>query len=325
MEKIKKILEKQKYGVVGHSGVQICRWTKNSLRGDGVCWKEKFYGVESHRCCQFSPSLMWCDNSCLHCWRPIELNLGTKIGKEDSPKKILEEIIKSRKKLLMGFKGNKKVSKKKFEEALEPKLFTLSLSGEPCLYSQLSGLFEEIRKRKAVSFLVTNGLHPDVLKNLKVLPTQITISTNAPNEELFLKWCRPSIKSAWKKFLKTLDVIKELDGEVRRVIRLTLVKKSDEGKFAGLTNMSEENVEEYVSLIKKAEPDFIHVKGYKSVGWARERMDYDKQPWFSEIRGYALEILNKLEDYEIGAEDERSCVVMLKKKGKKLKIEESDY
>ncbi len=322
MKDIRKILEKQKYAIVGkHSGVQICRWTRNSLNEKGVCWKEKFYGVKSHRCCQMSPALMWCDNQCLHCWRPIELNLGIDIGKEDSPKEILEGIIEARKKLLMGFKGNKNVSREKFEEALEPKLFTFSLSGEPCLYSRLGEMFKEIRKREAVSFLVTNGLHPDVLRSLTELPTQITVSTNAPNEDLFLRWCRPSIKNSWKKFLETMDVLKKLKGEVRRVIRLTLVKKSEEGNLKDLTNMSEENVEEYVSLIKRAEPDFVHVKGYKSVGWARDRMGYDKQPWFDEVKHYGLKILEKLEDYEIGAEDKRSCVVMLVRKGAKLKIE----
>ena len=40
---IKKMLEKQKYAVVGHSAVQVCQWTKNSLNNKGVCWKEKCF------------------------------------------------------------------------------------------------------------------------------------------------------------------------------------------------------------------------------------------------------------------------------------------
>ena len=148
IKKVKKILEKQKYAIVGSSsGVQVCRWTRNSLNNRGVCWKEKFYGIKSHRCCQFSPAVMWCENQCLHCWRPIEMNLGTKLSKVDEPKEILDGIVEARKKLLMGFKGNKNVSRKKFIEACNPILFTFSLSGEPTLYPKLGEMIKEVRKR----------------------------------------------------------------------------------------------------------------------------------------------------------------------------------
>jgi tRNA wybutosine-synthesizing protein 1 len=318
-------LKKMDYALVGNtSAVQICLWTKNSLRGSGVCWKEKFYGISSAGCCQMTPSVMWCENRCLHCWRPIEMSLGTKLPKIDEPKEILDGIVEARKKLLMGFKGRKGIDLKKFEESLEPKLYTMSLSGEPTIYPRLGEMFKEIRNRGAVSFLVTNGLNPDVIKNFKddELPTQITVSTNAPNENLFKIWHCSCKKDAWNEFNKTLRVIKNLKGKVRRVIRLTLVKKGKEGELKDLTNMSEENVGEYISLIEIAEPDFIHIKGFMSVGYARKRLGYDKQPWFSEVRDYAFKILEKLEDYEIGGEDERSCVVMLKRKGVEAKIRE---
>ena len=199
----------------------------------------------------------------------------------------------------------------------------MSLSGEPTLYPRLGEMFKEIRQRRAVSFLVTNGLNPKVIAGLKddKLPTQITISTNAPNEKLFKIWHRSTKKNAWKEFNKTLEVIKNLKGKVRRVIRLTLVKAGKEGKFNQVANMSDKNVEEYCDLIKKAEPDFIHVKGFKSVGYARARMGYDKQPWFEEVREYAEKVRKGLEGYEIAGEDCRSCVVILAKKGVRLKIE----
>jgi len=101
---------------------------------------------------------------------------------------------------------------------------------------------------------------------------------------------------------------------------LTLVDIGEEGKFNEMTNMSEENVAEYCELIKKAEPDFIHVKGYKSVGYARERMGYDNQPWHDAVKDYAEKIEKRLDNYKIAAEDERSCVVMLARKGAELKI-----
>ena len=119
-----------------------------------------------------------------------------------------------------------------------------------------------------------------------------------------------------------MEVLKNLKGEVRRVVRLTLVRPG-EGDLGGLTNCSDENVSEYAGLIRKAEPDFVHVKGYKSVGYARPRMGYDNQPWFEAVKEYALKMNEKLDDYEVAAEDERSCVVCLKRKGgMDLKIDE---
>ena len=321
----KKTLEKMNYALVGEtSAVQICRWTKNSLRGEGCCWKEKFYGIKSHRCCQMSPAVMWCENQCLHCWRPIEINLGTDLPGVDDPIEILDVIIEARKKLLMGFKGREGIDQKKFEEAINPNMFTFSLSGEPTIYPRLGEMISEIRRREAVSFLVTNGLNPEAIQKLAnedSLPTQITVSTNAPNEELFKIWHRSTKVDAWKKFNETLDVVRSLKDKVRRVIRLTLVKPgSEDQQFKNLTNMSDENVGDYVSLINKAEPDFVHIKGFMSVGYARDRMGYDKQPWFDDVKEYAKKIAAELDGYEIAAEDERSCVIMLAREGTELKI-----
>jgi len=328
-------LQKMNYAIVGgHSAVQICRWTKNALRGDRGCWKEKFYGVSSAGCCQMTPAVMWCENQCVHCWRPIELNLGTDIGKTDDPIEILDGIVEARRELLMGFKGRKGIDKKRFEAALTPGLFTMSLSGEPTLYPRLGEMFKEIRKRGAVSFLVTNGLNPEVITGFKKseLPTQITLSANAPNEKLFKIWHRSTKKDAWKKFNETLDVLKKLKVKVRRVVRLTLVRPGaplgvpqkpelgGKGDLGGLTNCSDENVSEYSGLIRKAEPDFVHVKGYKSVGYARKRMGYDKQPWHRHVKAFALKLADELVGYEIAAEDERSCVVVLARGGTELRI-----
>jgi tRNA wybutosine-synthesizing protein 1 len=325
LESVQKSLGKMNYAFFGkHSAVQICKWTKNAIRGERGCWKEEFYGISSSGCCQMSPAVMWCENKCLHCWRPIELNLGTKLPKINDPKELLEGIVEERKKLLMGFKGRKGINIKKFREALEPSIYTMSLSGEPTLYPKLGELFKEIRKKGAVSFLVTNGLNPQAIKKLEKtgLPTQITVSTNAPNKELFNIWHRSSKKNAWEEFLKTLDILKKLKGKVRRVVRLTLVKPGTaNGKFKGITNMSEKELKEYSELVWRADPDFIHVKGFKSVGYARDRMGYDKQPWHKEVRVFAEKLDKELgKDYKIVAEDERSCVIMLAKKGKKLKI-----
>lgn len=316
---LKKELEKKKYAIFKQGGVQVCRWTKNSLNDKGVCWKETFYGIESHRCCQFSPCVMFCDNSCVHCWRPIEYSSYSEVDEEVNPKDYLDKIIELRKQLLIGYKGNIK-DIKKFEQAINPTMFTFSLSGEPCLYRGLSGLINEIRNRKAISFLVSNGLHSDVLIDLNkknTLPNQLTISCNASNKKLFDKWHKSKKRNAWKEFNKTLELLKDLKEKTRTVLRLTLVKKSDKGNLKELTNMEDKHVKEYVELIKKSMPMFIHVKGYMSVGFARERMDYDKQPWHYEIKRFAEKLVKEMKNhkelkrYKILAEEKRSNVVMI--------------
>ena len=96
-----------------------------------------------------------------------------------------------------------------------------------------------------------------------------------------------------------------------------------------VTNMTDENVFEYVDLIEKANPDFVHVKGFMSVGYARERLGYDKQPWHKDVREFAgkiVQVLNRRrgvnkKSWKILGEEERSCVVLIGRDEKMLKIE----
>lgn len=41
---------------------------QSMLRGRGGCYKHTFYGIESHRCMEATPSLA-CANKCVFCWR----------------------------------------------------------------------------------------------------------------------------------------------------------------------------------------------------------------------------------------------------------------
>ncbi len=135
-------MKKQQYAIVGyHSTVHICRWTKKSIIDEGVCYKEQFYGINTHKCCQMSPWLT-CQNQCLHCWRPMELDIKLN-GKIDKPKKIIEGCIQAQRKLLTGFGGNKKTNQKKYKEAQNPSQFAISLIGEPTLYPKLVELIKE--------------------------------------------------------------------------------------------------------------------------------------------------------------------------------------
>lgn len=324
-KKVKKILKKQHYEIVGnHSAVQICRWTKKSLRDEGVCYKERFYGIKSHLCCQMTPAVMWCPNKCVHCWRAIELTLGDKLNEEDSPSEIIDGCIKAQRKLLLGFKIDKnsrkkqlsKANQKKYLEAQEPTQFAISLSGEPTIYSKVGDLISELRKRGKTSFLVTNGLYPEKIKDLykkNQLPTQLYVSVNAPNKKLYDKFHRSSIKNAWEKLNETLEFLPKLIGRTRIVFRMNLVKD---------LNMNFEYAKEYAELIKKAKPKFIEIKGFMSVGFARERLGYDRMPKEKEMESFIEVLLRELDGtgYKLLDKHEFSRAYVLGKDKKDLKI-----
>jgi len=327
-EKVKQALKKQHYEIVGkHSAVQICRWTKKSLRDEGVCYKEKFYGIKSHLCCQMSPAVMWCPNRCLHCWRAIEMTIGNELtGKTDSPKEIIDGCIKAQRKLLQGFNIDttskkrqlSKANQKKYIEAQEPMQFAISLSGEPTVYKDIGGLIKELRKRGKTSFLVTNGLYPEKIKELeknKQLPTQLYISVNAPNKKIYEEIHRSSKKDAWERLNKSLEIMAGLRNKTRTVFRMNLI--------LGL-NMLQEHAKEYAELIKKADPMFVEIKGVMSVGFARKRIPYEKMPYHKNIIDFAKKILKFLPKYKILDEKKESRVVLLGKDKKDMKIKEKE-
>ncbi len=316
-EKVKKVLKKQHYEIVGkHSAVQICRWTKKSMRDEGICYKEKFYGIKSHLCCQMTPAVMWCPNKCLHCWRAVELTIGDKLGKGiDSPKEIIDGCIKAQRKLLIGFKKStqktnlSRADMGKWEEAQEPMQFAISLSGEPFIYDRIGELIEELRRRGKTSFLVTNGLYPEKIKELaekKQLPTQLYVSVNTPNKKLYEKFHRSSMKNAWEKLNETLEIMSKL--KCRTVFRINLVK-----------DLNMIGIEEYAELIKKANPTFVEVKGFMSVGFARQRIAYEKMPRHNEIVEFSKK-LAKETGLKILDEKKESRVVLLGKNKEEMKI-----
>jgi tRNA wybutosine-synthesizing protein 1 len=311
-ENVKKVLMRQHYALAGrHSAIQVCRWTKKSLLDEGECYKQKFYGIQSHRCCQMSPAVMWCQNRCLHCWRAIELTIGHKLKESDEPKEIIDRCIEAQKKMLIGFKGNKKINLKKLKEAMEPMQFAISLSGEPTIYPKIGELIAELRKRGKTTFLVTNGLMPERLREMqkkKQLPTQLYLSLNAPDKELFLKFTRPVTKNAWKKFNETIKLFPKL--KTRKVIRINLVKN---------LNMDDRYITEFAEIIKKAKPDFVEVKAFMSVGYSRQRLAYDRMPLHNEIMKFSKK-LAKLTGLKVLDQKKESRVAVLGKNKNELKI-----
>jgi tRNA wybutosine-synthesizing protein 1 len=305
----KKDLEKQGYRLVGeHSAVKACLWTKKSLVDEGACYKQKFYGINSHRCVQMTPSLPYCTLRCTWCWRDIDHTFAKWIGKTDSPKDIIRGSTQEHVHLLQGFGGNDRANKKKYSEAQKPLHFAISLAGEPALYPKLPELIKELRKQKRTSFLVTNGTNPDMLKklkNLNNLPTQLYITLPAPNEEVFKMVCSPLLRNAWQKILESLKIMKEIKKSTRTTIRLTLAKK---------VNMI--NPEQYAELIRIAEPTFLEVKAYMHVGYSKKRLEYEAMPLHNEIVAFAKQIA-KHTGYKLVDEQPISRVVLLMKKDSK--------
>jgi len=287
------------YRIVGeHSAVSVCHWTKESLRHNRVCYKEKWYGIESHRCLEMTPSLVWCTQKCIFCWRPLDF---TKTGepKPDEPTDIIDGCIDARRLLLTGFKGSEAVDKNKWEEAIKPTNAAISLAGEPTMYPRVSDLIAEFKRRRFSTFLVTNGTWPDRLKELSVEPTNLYISLCAPNKETYLKVNRPLIADGWERLNESLELMQSF--KCRKVLRLTLVK-----------GLNLKSPEKYAELVKKANPDVVEPKGYSWVGESRKRLGEENVPTMEDMRAFAA-VLAENAGYEIADENEPSKVFLLKR------------
>lgn len=300
---VKLILKKQQYEVVGnHTRVKTCHWTKSDLRGEGGCYKNKFYGINSHQCIQMTPTFT-CNNACVFCWRDLRYHTAPVMQDGvDEPADIVEGTIEAQKKLLSGFGGNEKTSKEKFERAMEPQHVAISLDGEPTLYPKLPELVNEYRKNNFSTFVVSNGLLPERIERLmENPPTQLYISVDAPNEELFNMIDRPIIKNAWQGLTQTLGMLPKLKEKMRTVLRFTLIK-----------GMNMVHAEQWAEIIKLSQPMFVEVKSYMWVGMSRERLEQENMPLHGEVKQFALEIA-KHADYKIIDEHEPSRVVLLMK------------
>jgi len=299
-------LERAGYRVLGsgHSAVKVCHWTKRSLTGRGVCYKEQFYGrdlgIRSHRCLQITPALPFCDHRCIFCWRDTSITNSQWVGDADDPSKILNEAIEAQRELLSGFGGNQSVDREKLGEAQEPKHCAISLAGEPTLYPKLGEMLAECERLGMTSFLVTNGMHPEVLEDLRPLPTQLYISLVAPDPETYMHTCAPLRRDGWQRLRESLQVMRGL--ATRKTVRLTVVK-----------GINMKNPSGFAELIGLAEPDFVEVKGYMWVGYSRSRLKLENMPSHLEIKDFAREITGDL-GYVVVDEAPVSRVVLLRKK-----------
>ena len=308
-EEFKKILEKQHYGIVGkHSAVKLCHWLKQSLIYNRECYKQSFYGIDSHRCLQMTPTVNQCTHNCLFCWRHQGFPQDD-LKKVDEPKYILENAIEQQRRLITGFKGDPRCDQKKWKEANNPNMLACSLTGEPTLYPKLSDFFEECHKKNITTFLVSNGTNPDLIEKMDTLPKQLYISVVAPNKEIYKKICSPRIKDGWERINKTLDLLSSLN--TRTVIRHTLVNG---------WNMDDKHILGYSKLIKKANPMFIEPKGYVFVGYSRKRMNLSNMPSHEMIVNFSKK-LSENTNYFYSQEKKESRVVLLSKNKKMERID----
>jgi len=306
-EAVRRVYEKQGYRFAGrrmHSAVKVCYWTRQSLVAGRVCYKELWYPpVQSHRCMQMTPYI-GCNYHCGYCWRIHSGDRPGFVWKEhplgldfDEPGEIVEGVIEKRKELLIGFKGNPRVDREKFEEALRPTMMTMSLTGEPTLYPRVSELVEEARKRGMISFLVTNGTMPEVLEKMDPLPFQLYVSVSAPDRETLIMVARPLVSDAWERLSRTLQLLPSLT--TRKVIRLTVIK-----------GVNTTNMEGYAALVRTADPDFVEVKAYEWVGESRRRLPRSAMPYMEDVREFANSV-SALTGYEVKGEFEPSGAILL--------------
>ena len=109
---------------------------------------------------------------------------------DQDPLELLYESVRAQRRLLSGFGGNPKVPREKWLDAQNPKHVAISLNGEPTLYTRLGEDIDLCDKHGMTTMLVTNGTFPKVLERLDPLPTQLYVSVDAPNKEIFDKVCK---------------------------------------------------------------------------------------------------------------------------------------
>lgn len=299
-------LERQQYKLIGDGGaVKLCHWMRQKLIHGRPCYKEEFYGIQSHRCLQMTPAVNVCNFRCLFCWRFHGMS-GFEESKYPEPEQLLEKCLEEQKLLVSGFKGDLRCDRGLWEEARAPNQVAISLSGEPLLYPELGGFIELCKRRKMTTFLVTNGSVPKALENLSSMPTQLYVTISAPNEDLFKRLCVPQFPKAWENLMETLKLLPSLS--TRTVLRHTLVND---------WNMGWED--DYARLDRIADPIFIEPKGYVFVGDSRTRMTIENMPSHSSVREFSARLAEKM-SLDILREREDSRVVLIGRKGSKMRI-----
>lgn len=291
---LRSALTKQGYKLIGsHSGVKLCRWTKSMLRGRGGCYKHTFYGIESHRCMETTPSLA-CANKCVFCWRHHTNPVGTEWKwKMDPPDKVINGAMQNHYDMIRQYKGAPGVLQERLREAYEIKHCALSLVGEPIMYPEINKFLEILHSRKISSFLVTNAQFPDAITNLTPV-CQLYVSIDASTKDSLKKIDRPLFSDFWPRFMDSLKALGE-KGQ-RTVYRLTMVKA-----------WNDDEIQNYANLVSLGNPDFIEIKGVTFCGESKaSSLTMGNVPWHEEVKQFVENFVALIPQYKIASEHEHS-------------------
>jgi tRNA wybutosine-synthesizing protein 1 len=304
MEEIYQILRKQRYQIKNHTAVKLCGWVRKCLLENKRCYKSKFYGIETHRCIQCTPAVVWCQQNCIFCWRvlPSDISLQKTLEepKWDEPEEVFEQILKMHRTMIMGYKGViDRVGEEKFEEALNPRHVAISLSGEPTLYPYLDELIKIFHKNGFSTFVVSNGILTEVIE--KIEPTQLYVSLDAYDLESYKRICK-SKGEYWENILNTLDILGE---KKRTCIRTTVIRHLND------------DILKFVDLYERANVNFIEIKSYMNVGYSRRRLKLEDMLKPEEILELA-KILEENSCYKFVDKSFDSRVALLMNENKKI-------
>ncbi|CAG2103548.1 unnamed protein product [Medioppia subpectinata] len=278
---LRKELTKQGYRLIGsHSGVKLCRWTKSMLRGRGLqclggCYKHSFYGIESHRCMETTPSLA-CANKCVFCWRHHTNPVGTEWKWSlDDPELVFAGALSNHYQMINEFKGVPGVQTQRLNEAMKVRHCALSLVGEPIMYPHINSFVRMLHNKQISTFLVTNAQFPDAIKQLDPV-TQLYVSVDASSKQSLKRIDRPLFRDFWERFTDT-------KGQ-RTVYRLTLVK-----------SWNVEELEGYAYLVGLGNPDFIEIKGVTYCGTGKDtQLTMANVPFHEEVLNFSRDLLKHL-------------------------------
>jgi len=278
------------------AALKPCLWCKRALTGGDMCYKHQFYGIDSHRCVQMTPTLR-CNQRCLFCWRSFEHEVEEE--EECPPETILAGVHKLQKKALAGYNsvlGNT-VTDERWQEALKPRHVAISLSGEPTLYSRLPELVDLFNANGYTTFVVSNGTNPDMIARCR--PFQQYISLDAPDCETYERTCRPmgNAEAFWDRIRESLGKLRAK----RSAVRITLV--------AGVNDTDPEG---YARIIQDSGATYVEVKGYMYLGYSRNRLQRNNMPEHAQVRDFAERVSSSC-DYTLRDENPLSRVVCMER------------
>ena len=280
------------------NNVGICYWTKKSLTNGDTCYKNKFYGIPTSQCLEFTPNPNICNLNCKFCWRNPQYN-----NQYDYDYIELENYIRMfinlRKHKLGGYYGNNNVEREKLNYALYPRLWTISYSGEPTIFNNLDKLIQDIRKFRIKVFLVSNGTLPERILTLKNLPDQLYISVSAYDYNSFSRITNMHNSSLWANINYSLDMLSNLN--CRTVLKIIVIKEFNITYYKELAN-----------LVTKSKASYVEIKSFENIGRSIRFLDERNVPDYYDILNFTEKIAERT-GYLMVDSDQRSKAFLLAK------------